>query len=129
MGLKFLVAVMSLLVLAAFVAVFGFVVFRPKQELNDAVVYVWTGVSVLVGGVVAVAYGQTPPKRTWLGQLTPDAIILAYAWGYMLVGVVAVGDWVIHPDAPPLIHNAATTFIGLLLPIVSTFLRPGADLE
>lgn len=120
-----LVAVMSLVVLAAFVIVFGFVVVRPSQALNDAVTYVWTGVSVLVGSVVAVAYGQTPPTRTWLGRLTPEMITLTYAWAYMLVGTVAVIDWIANPQGPVLIHNAATTFLGLLLPIVTTFLRPG----
>jgi hypothetical protein len=122
-GLKFLVAVMSLVVLAAFVGVFVLVVINPDQASNEALTYVWTGVSVLVGGVVAVAYGQPPPKRSLLRELTPNVIVLAYAWAYMLVGIAAVVVWVIVPSAPLLVHNAATTFLGLLLPIVSSFLK------
>jgi hypothetical protein len=125
-GLKFLVAVMSLVVLAAFVGVFAYVVIKPGQAGNEALAYVWTGVSVLVGGVVAVAYGQ-PPQKTWIGQLTPEKIVLAYAWAYMIVGIAAVVDWILNPTAPLLVHNAATTFLGLLLPIVSAFLKPGGQ--
>jgi hypothetical protein len=106
------------------------VAISPGAITNKALVNVWTGVSVLVGSVVAVAFGQPESALAaggWLEKLTPQTIVRAYAWAYMAVGIGAVVYWLVRPArTPPLIENAATTFLGLLLPIVSAFLRPDA---
>ncbi|RWP46261.1 hypothetical protein [Mesorhizobium sp.] len=138
-GLQLLAAVMSLIVLGGFVGIFGWVVVNhPKgtnegiafvlagtDVTNEVLAYVWTGVSVLVGGVVAVAYGQPERARPMLVRFIPELIVLIYAAAYMAVGVVAVVTWMSYQkDTVMLIENAATTFLGLVLPIVSAFLKP-----
>jgi len=126
-ALKGIAVVMSVIVLVLFVGGFSWVLVHYRQPSdNEAVTYIWTGVSVLVGGIVAVAFGQPEPRQTLLRQITPDKLIVAYAWAYLAVGLVAIGAWVLFSEAAPLlIRNAATTFLGLALPIVSSFLRPG----
>jgi hypothetical protein len=119
--LKFLAGVMSLIVLAAYVGAFGWAVFGEARE-NEALAYIWTGVSVLVGGVVAVAFGQEPSSEKTAIGLSRDDIVVAYAWTYVVVGMVAIGCWIYLPAPPDLVKNAATTFFGLLLPIVSAYL-------
>lgn len=129
-GLRLLAAVMSLALLAAFVGIFGWTVFRsPTGEgpANEALAYVWTTVSVLVGGVVAVAYGQPEPNKPLLVRFVPELITLVYAWAYMIVGIAAVITWLIYGEKTVLlIENAATTWLGLVVPIVSAFLKPTA---
>lgn len=119
--LKLLAGVMSLIVLVAYVGAFAWALFGGAAD-NEALAYIWTGVSVLVGGVVAVAFGQEPNENKGSLGLSRDDIIIAYAWTYVGIGMTAMGAWVYLENPPPLVKNAATTFFGLLLPIVSAYL-------
>jgi hypothetical protein len=79
---------------------------------------------VLVGGIVAVAFGQPAPAAFGLAE--PRSLLLSiYAFVYVLVGLAAIVTWVaLQPQCTPLIvRNLATTFLGLLLPVVANFLR------
>jgi hypothetical protein len=134
---QLLAAILSLLVILAYVVIFGSVsIFYPEAQsgsvimlagielATDPLAYVWTGVSVLVGGVVAVAFGQPEPKRIF--GITPEMITNIYTIAYFGVGAIAVIECFAHgAKTNLLIINAATTCLGLALPIVSAFLRPG----
>lgn len=92
---------------------------------NEAVAYVWTTVSLLVGGVVAVAFGQPTPKP--LTESVPtEKIVVAYAWAFMGVGILAIFVWIAAGQgtgASLLIKNAAVAFFGLAVPILTAFIR------
>ena len=132
---QLIAAILSLLLLFAYAVIFGWVYFYYPEESEimrafdaeiaaEPVAYIWTSVSVLVGGVVAVAFGVPEPKP--LFPVSPATIIVIYAVVYFLVGIWAVFAWLsIGQKANLLIINAATTFIGLAVPIVSAFLRQG----
>jgi uncharacterized membrane protein (DUF485 family) len=105
---------------------------------NEAIAFAWTATSVLVAGVVAVAFGQQP-KTALRSSRWPTAadLIRWYAWTFVGVGTLAVIVWAINGsgsgngffkgsggDTPLLIKNAATAFLGLVAPIVTAYLRP-----
>ena len=138
--LRLVVEVVSIVLLVLYVATFLWFVFpalggrvglpAPTNE-NEALIFVWTTVSVLVGGVVAVAFGQPVPKTRAEG-LGPEPIVIAYAWAFVAVGVLATVVWAVTAQNEPLllIKNAATAFFGLVVPIVTAYLKlpptPGA---
>lgn len=106
---------------------------QGQQMLGDETdvfgVYLWTGVSVMIVSVVSVAFGQPAPSRTST-RLSPETIIAYYAWTYSLLGLVALVLVALRPEtAPPLIKNAATTFFGILIPVVNSFLNPAGAPE
>lgn len=125
--LQIIAVAMSLVVVVAYVGVFVWTIVHAESN-NEALTYVWTGTSVLVGGVVAVAFGQPEPKSFVARMIGPDQLVIAYAWAYVIVGIAAIVVWVITDQqnhvTSSLVKNAATTFLGLILPIVSSFLRP-----
>lgn len=99
----------------------------PPPE-NPALTHVWTAVSTLIGGVTAVvlnvedqagsgAFAQYlfgPDPKFWLSACT---------FAYVGVGIAAVTTWVARqPSSTPLIRNASTTFVGLVIPVVAGFL-------
>ncbi|HEV2123015.1 MAG TPA: hypothetical protein VGW38_09610 [Chloroflexota bacterium] len=107
---------------------------------NASLLYVASAVGALVGGVVAVAFGQKPPPdpkpnpslltlnlsaltttttaKASAGQLIGGA----YAVLYVLLGVAAVIIWVIYQDqTAEHVKALASTFMGLVVPIVRSF--------
>lgn len=90
--------------------------------------HIWTSASVLVGSIVAIALGQPTDQPKALEtsiEWWEDRLIIFYAWGWLIVGVIACAVWTLRPpqQGELLIKNAATAFIGLLIPVVSAFFR------
>ena len=126
-----LTVVLAVAAILGFAALFGFGLIQtwqkrtpPPPEYSDAYLYVSTAIAALVGGIVAVAFGVEPPKPTlWVTDWNQGLIGL-YALIYIILGVGAAATWVAKSDVtPPLVKNLATTFLGLAIPIVSTFFR------
>lgn len=111
-------------------------------QMNVAVVYITSLLTALVGGIVAAAFGisqsadQKLPskgnKLQALGALTHSAPLgneknrskygFFYALAYILMGVTAVVLWIIlEADATQGIANMATSFLGMMVPIVASF--------
>lgn len=98
----------------------------PRLGAGEGFDHIWTSVSVLIGSIVAIALGQPiEPRRA--GGWWEERLIVFYAWGWFAVGVVATLVWAIGADSqvPLLIKNAATAFVGLVIPVMSSFFRNG----
>lgn len=98
----------------------------PLLGAGEGFDHIWTSASVLVGSVVAISLGQpvdtARTDRSWL----EDNLIIFYAWGWFVVGVAACLIWAMASatdTVPDLIKNAATAFIGLIIPVVSSLFR------
>jgi hypothetical protein len=143
-----IVAALTILITAAgilaFLGMFGWGIYKvwtknPKPD-SQAFVDVATALAALVGGIVAVGFNQPTTKPVTghfsqnlagLGYLLTAqsnwdwAAVLggAYAIIYVVLGITAAVTWVAGPanPAPPLVKNLATTFIGLAVPIISSF--------
>jgi hypothetical protein len=97
-------------------------------DFGDAFLYVATALASLIGGIVAVAFGQAPPRPSLLlGSLDWLAIMATvYAIAYLSLGIASLVTWVLKADVTPaVVKNLATTFLGLLLPIVGSFFHGG----
>ena len=140
-ALTVLIAIAGIL---AFLLMFGWGIYKvwtknPNKD-SQAFVDVATALAALVGGIVAVGFNQPPPTTatglfsSHIGALGsfltfhsnwnwPDALGATYAIIYVVLGIVAVGTWVAGPASPmpSLIKNLATTFLGLAVPIISSF--------
>jgi hypothetical protein len=94
------------------------------QDIKDPYTYVATALAGLVGGVVAVLFGQPLPKSASDVNFWKAVLLTAYSSVYLLTGVVSVFAW-IAPKACPsiLIKTLALTFLGLLVPIVASFFK------
>jgi len=111
-------------------------------HMNVAVVYLSSLLTALVGGIVAAAFGisqsvdqRLPSKENKLqalGALTHSAPMgneknrskygFFYALAYILIGVTAVVLWIIlEGDATQGIANMATSFLGMMVPIMASF--------
>jgi hypothetical protein len=95
----------------------------PRNETATPFTYVGTTLAALVGGIVAVAFGQPPPKVFHLTTVDPrNVMITIYSIIYVVVGLAAVATWMYWPDCTALIiKNLATTFVGLAVPIVANY--------
>jgi hypothetical protein len=119
---------------------------------NDAFLYVATALATLVGGIVAVGFGvpmPTPQKDEsgpgrpagnpslvsqsidGLGSLAVpltavrQVIGALYAIVYMSFGVAAGVVWLANSEeTSDLVKNLATTFLGLVIPIVAAYAKP-----
>ncbi|WP_405925190.1 hypothetical protein [Streptomyces sp. NBC_00035] len=139
-----LTALLALTALGGFVAVSFHAISASisaqgsAPKFNDAYLYVTTALSTLVGGVVALGFGQKPPSNddnpplpvteaveglsaVVTGKKPADVgawIGAAYAILYVLLGIVAIILWMVKPDlvADP-VKALASTFLGLALPI------------
>lgn len=135
--LRPLVVALTIGVLLSYVGTFGAYawdfVSHPKSvgsstdpSSGGAIDYIWTSASVIVGSVVAVALGQPDPNNKQ-SRPSPTDLIVAYGWVWFAVGVAAIALWIFGTmkelNTPLIIRNAATTFIGLALPVVTAFLR------
>lgn len=87
------------------------------SEIDDPYTYVATAIGVLVGGIVAVAFGR---PATAISLRTVDLrkwLIALYAVIYVIMGIAAIITWVKATSCTPvLVRNLATTFLGLLPP-------------
>jgi hypothetical protein len=96
------------------------------SEIDDPYTYVATAIGVLVGGIVAVAFGRPAPP---IGLRTADPrkwLIAIYAAIYVITGIAAIITWVEATSCTPvLVRNLATTFLGLLLPVVANYFQQG----
>lgn len=132
--LRPIIVVLAMITLLAYVGTFlsrvVAVVFPGLEGLRigggEGFDHIWTSASVLVGSIVSIALGQPVDETRRLRGWLEDRLIIFYAWGWLAVGVTACAIWAIRPNLSSdelLIKNAATAFIGLLIPVVSTFFR------
>ena len=150
--IRFLVALLALGAIVGFAILFGSGVQSvwsaakgQPPTYNDAYLYVATTLGALVGGIVAVGFGVSTDtgggggggggslleaNLTGLGRIALPAVDAGalvgalYAIVYLLMGAVAVVAWVSHPnETSSLIKNEATTFLGLLVPVVAGYFR------
>jgi hypothetical protein len=136
-----LTAFLAALAILGFAAlsIYGFVeTFKAHASpptLNAAYLYVMAALSALVGGIVAVAFGQKAPAPApmplaqrnaralssviTIGRDVGSIIGSVYAITYVVLGAAAVVVWIIKSNvvADP-IKALAATFIGLAIPII-----------
>ena len=109
------------------------------HQYTDAFLYVATALSALIGGVVAVGFGQKPPpaepgtraarSAVGLGRVAAlhqgrwqEILATVYVISYLLLGVGAIATWVARSaETPEVLKNLATTFLGMMLPIVAAY--------
>ncbi len=123
---------LAVIALLGFLAMFGWGIIAawrssPPNKPGEPFTYVATALAALVGGVVAVAFGQKPPKflATVLSRKPQELLIATYAVGYITFSAAAVVTWVVKPvSTPTLVKNLGTTFLGILLPVVTNYLQP-----
>lgn len=121
--------VMALAAILGFVVLLGLGIVRtwraklpPPPSFSDGYLYVSTALAALVGGIVAVEFHQQPLHGSFVAWIAANLLIAIYALSYVVLGLAAVVTWVSRSDlTPPLVKNLATTFLGLAVLIVSTF--------
>ncbi|PCJ94780.1 MAG: hypothetical protein COA50_10325 [Flavobacteriaceae bacterium] len=112
------------------------------QQLNSAMIYVTSGLTGLVGGIVATGFGVEIPddgvdaspvnlKLQNLGSFasresdpdkTKEKIGFLYALSYIIVGIGAIIVWLILGDnTMQSVSIMATTFFGMSIPIVAQY--------
>ena len=129
-ALKIITVVIAFVMISFFAGLFGWGILQTWRakggnppSYSDAFVYVATALAALIGGIVAVAFGQSETKdlviTDWVTVLT-----VIYAITYIVLGVLSLATWVLRTQVTPsLLKNLATTFLGLAIPIVATFFR------
>ena len=148
-------SVLSVLALLAFagIGIYYSVLAIRGQGLGgpgDVLTYLWNGIGALVGGFVAASFGlklkgdDDPQNGTAVqrsirslgvtattekvSQKSRAVIGGSYLAVYVVVGLVATVAWAVaQGNTPEIVRTLATTFIGLALPIVSTFLQPAQN--
>jgi hypothetical protein len=116
---------------------------------SDTYVYIANTLAGLVGGIVAIGFGQSPPPTSTgdLSLLSRNAVGvgnvitanrrgvrgpstrsrevmgLVYSLAYVLMGLGAIIVWVADDKPPEIVKNLATLSIGLFLPIVTAFFK------
>jgi hypothetical protein len=132
----YIIAGLAVLVLLAFIWLFGRDLWatlsgRTRQslsdQLEDPVLYVATAVAGLVGTVSAAFLGV---EAGIVGEAKNSEIIrVAYVVVYILFGAASVVAWVNKKDKTPAsLRNLASTFIGITLAAVGTYLGVEANL-
>jgi hypothetical protein len=96
------------------------------QKIDDPYSYVATSLASLVGAIVAVMFGRPAPGVSSKNIDWASLLAVIYAYVYVLMGVAALVTWVKNPQAPVLVKTLALAFFGLLIPVVTSFLKPGA---
>lgn len=134
--LSVIVAILALVAVLAYgvVGVISIVdVFRATSGPpvpGEPVTYVFTALSGLVGGIVAAAFGVSPPSRKLDGLANVSTgglqavqwIGLAYVLIYLIVGVGAIVAWMMCGDlTSDLVKNLAVVTIGMVIPIVAGY--------
>ena|ERR1044071_128861 len=132
-------------------AIYQTVMHDEVPTFGDSYVYIANILSGVVGGIVAVGFGQSPPpaQSADLNLLTRNAvgvgnfitdnppqgahatqtpraqeiIGLIYAAVYVILGLAAIVVWVADERPPDLLKNLATVSIGLFIPITTAFFK------
>lgn len=151
-----LVFVVVLAALLGFLWLFGRAIYLTMTHaeapvFGDTYGHVANILSGLVGGIVAVGFGQSPPpapaedlnilSRNAVGlgsfitagsppgeAVAPssrarEVIGLIYATVYVVLGLGAIVVWVADDKPPELVKNLATVSAGLFLPIITAFFK------
>jgi hypothetical protein len=71
-------------------------------------------------------FGRPAPSVSSKNIDWASLLAVIYAYVYVLMGVAALVTWVKNPEAPVLVKTLALAFFGLLIPVVTSFLKPGA---
>jgi hypothetical protein len=144
---QWLAASLAIAAVVGFVAAFAYEIWQvwntptgTPVPANKNLEYLATGLAGLVGGIVAVGFGQKPPSTTasnasravmGLSKIVtpsaPNVTVLAvlYVVAYFAVGIAAIITWVARSSQlTPMISSFAVSFIGLALAIVSAFFTP-----
>jgi hypothetical protein len=139
-------AIFAALALIAFVALYGYLIyaairgFAPSRLDNELATTLIAGLAGLVGGVVTVAIGVSPPKtppEATAGKQQPQAadaqaggtrqvtravLIWAYLICYIAMGALAIVTAIVWADfATEPLRNLAGIFVGLALPAARGF--------
>lgn len=140
-------------VLVAFGIVFSWVSGDdPHFISSDGLVFILPGLTALVGGVVAVAFGVPAPKaKSEDGQPSSSAQVQSilsattkgskralkegssellgqlYIAAYLILGFIAMVTWMIMGgDTIDYVRTLASAWVGLILPIATSNFQPGA---
>lgn len=145
-----LTVLIAALVVGGFGVVFGWGMIATwlatdkPPVFSEPYLYVSTALAGLIGGIVALGFGQPPPNprstprpdrltrsMAGLGRMVLPGqredwqriMASAYAVVYIVWGVAAIVTWVVKsPVTPPLVKNLASVSFGLFLPITQAFL-------
>jgi energy-coupling factor transporter transmembrane protein EcfT len=149
-AIPYLAAVLVLVVIAGFAYLFGTEVWHtwkpPVPPWILALHNPLNGLAALVGGIVAVAFSIKPPPKLGavrqlrslsrtnlisLGQFAAPRgteqlktiLGAVYAIVYVALGFAAIATWAYYGSArtPPDVKSLATTFAGMITPIVMAF--------
>lgn len=97
---------------------------------GEPITYIFTALAGLVGGIVAVAFGVSPPgeKLSGLANLTTSGLTIRdwigslYVVVYLAVGAGAVATWIGNESTiSDLVKNLAVVTLGMVVPIVAGF--------
>ncbi len=129
-------------IIASVYVFFNACIVNNKPDIdNNALVYVLSSLTGLVGGFVAASFGveynssdkkenEKARKLMKIGSYaTSDSdkqelIGFIFALSYILIGLTSVVIWVVLNDkAISSISKMATTFLGMSIPIVANFLK------
>jgi hypothetical protein len=96
------------------------------EDIKDPYTYVATVLVGLVGGVVAVLFGQ----RIDLAAVSWKELLSGlYAIAYTLMGVASVVTWMFKSCESVLVKSLALSFLGLLVPVVTAFFKNNSFAE
>jgi hypothetical protein len=159
------VAFLAILALLAFVGMYALVFYLTLRPLNDdnldpppgldspEILSVTTGLTGLIGGVVAVALAQRQREEeqqqqspssggnnggNWFTRSRPvgwffrlsakSKLATLYVLVYLLFGLGAALVWIIaRVETPDTVQALASVTLGLLIPIVRTYFIPGGE--
>jgi H+/Cl- antiporter ClcA len=134
MFLKIFSSACAVIVVACFAALFVYPIYGAWHEhppvYNEPVSYVASTMAVLVGGIVAAAFGVQLPQRISRARGTTvksavAVLTVIYVIVYVLFGVAALITWTVNTNTTPtFVKNLGTSFLALLIPIVGTFFHP-----
>jgi hypothetical protein len=152
---NWLVSVLVILAIIGFAAICCIAFYQTLAQnaapkFSEPFVYVANILAGLVGGIVAVGFGVTPPTGV-KGLLSRNMVALGsfivenqppargsalasagapreligaiYALVYILAGVIAIGIWLYDDKTPDLVKNLATVSIGMFVAIITAFFR------
>jgi len=155
---KGVIGFLAILALVGFVFIYALVFYLTLEPLNDQnatppeglddpqVLSVSTGLTGLVGGVVAVALAQQQSEEqqggqnnrnrgnwftrrklvSWFFDLDAKGkLATLYVLVYLLSGIAAALVWIIAgPETPNTVQALASVALGLLIPIVRAYFIP-----
>ncbi len=103
---------------------------------NEAVTYVESALAGLVGGIVATAFGISPPSRklsgisnlSTAGATSGQLVGVIYVVIYFLVGIASIIAFVFQFEtSSDLVKNLALIALGMIIPIVVGFFANNAS--